>query len=336
MKKIGIVLLIAVALALVVGCASSGGGSGSSSKAEVKPLYVDVSKLELTKNAKVFAKAYDDLLIPLPEFPGVDFTKFRRITVQGKFFDKNNREVQPTWNANAMVSLVYDKDVEDKDLRNGPNVPFKTFNVGMDKISSEEGETMILGKPPAAVLIQNNHTDIGYFQLTALIFHNNNLAPPAEATSAGTLPPFDLVLADNFQYGETYQGKVTNADMLGGHRLAVGETYTLEITYTASRDLEKVINIGFVDTSAAANYWKPLSWDAKVTEWAPTTTPASKANSSVSQTLTLTIVANPTGASTAANALVFETNGAGRKGTANSGVQKPVTLKFTKFVLTKN
>jgi len=330
MKKLGVVFAI-IAIVALAGCATA----TSSKKMSEKPFSVDVSKLSLTKNAKVFSKEYDDLLIPLPEFSDVDFTKYRRVTVQVKFFNRNNVEVDPSWNANAMVSLVYNKDVEDKDLRSGPNVPFKTVNLGMEKISTEEGAVIILSKAPAAILLQNSSIDIGYVQLTALIFHNGNLTPAAETAGAGTLEPFSLVLADNFLYGEGYQGKVTSANMLGGHKIVAGETYTLNITFTVSRDLENPLNIGFVDTTQAANYWKTLSWDAKISELSPLVISTPKAGQPISATLTLNTVADATGTNANANALIFETKGEGKRGSAGSGVKKAVTLDFTQFVLTK-
>jgi hypothetical protein len=157
--------------------------------------------------------------------------------------------------------------------------------------------------------------------------------PPAPRTIGGDLGAFELILADNFQYGDNYQSILADKRLFNGHQIVPGETYTLKITYTASRDLENIIEVGLVDTTQAANYWKALSWigDEGMAEL-----PKSKAGDVVSAELTLTTVAEATGTSGPANALVFLTKGEGKKGTANSGEKKAVTLNFTEFVFTQN
>jgi hypothetical protein len=149
----------------------------------------------------------------------------------------------------------------------------------------------------------------------------------------GDLGAVELMLRDNFQYGEGYQGVMTDKRLFNGYKIIPGESYTLKITYTASRDLEDVVEAGLVDTTPAANYWKALTW---VGDEGMAQLPKSKAGEVVSATLKFTTVAQATGTSGPANALVFITKGEGRKGAAGSGKQKAVTLSFTEFVFTKD
>jgi len=159
-------------------------------------------------------------------------------------------------------------------------------------------------------------------------------APAAPKGIGGDLGAFELKLADNFQYSENYQGVLADKRLFNGHEIAPGENYTLKITYTASRDLEDVIEVGLVDTTQAANYWRSLSWNdddgiemVKIKQ--------SKAGEKVSATIKLTTLAKSTGTSGSANALVFLTRGEGKKGTAGSGKQQAVTLNFSEFVFTQ-
>jgi formylglycine-generating enzyme required for sulfatase activity len=147
------------------------------------------------------------------------------------------------------------------------------------------------------------------------------------------LGAFSLKLNDNFQYGNDYQGKLTDKRLFDGHKIAPGESYRLKITYTASRDLEEDLMLGLVDTTPAAQYWKALSWPGEGGSMAEI--PKSKAGEVVSATITFNTLAAATGISGSANALVFLTNGEGKKGKANSGKQKAVTLNFTEFIFTQ-
>ena len=159
-------------------------------------------------------------------------------------------------------------------------------------------------------------------------------AAAAAAPAAGSLGAFKLVLADNFQYGTSYQGVLTNRNMLNGYRIQEGETWTLQIKLTASRDLEDKLLFGFVDTTEAANWWTQLTWNDDKGVLAPSI-PAFKAGEEVSGTFTLKTIAGASGGSSAANAMVFLTDGEGVKGRAGSGVKKSVTLEFSEFILTK-
>jgi len=160
-------------------------------------------------------------------------------------------------------------------------------------------------------------------------------AAPVAKDPGGTFKPFELLLADNFEYGNGYQGTMRTPDLMNGYRLRTGDTFTLKVTYTASRDLENPLCVGFADTTPAANYWKSLSWTQRGDESPPITIPASKAGEKVTAEVTITIVANASGSSAAANSLIFETVGVGRKGSRGSGQRGPVVISFTEFVLTK-
>jgi len=163
-------------------------------------------------------------------------------------------------------------------------------------------------------------------------------APAAAAATkgiGGDLGALELNLDDNFEYGDGYQGLFTDKRLFNGSKIAPGESYTLKITYTASRDLEDVVQVGLADTTPAANYWRSLTWDdAKGIEMAEL--PKSKAGEKVSSTIKLTTVAGSTGTSGPANALVFQTKGAGTKGKKGTGVQKAVKFTFSEFVFTKD
>jgi len=151
-------------------------------------------------------------------------------------------------------------------------------------------------------------------------------------TVGGKLDVTEIILQDNFEYGDGYQAVFSDTRLFNGLKIGKGEKYTLKITYSASRDLEDVVFVGLVDTSPQASYWKPLSWSGDGMEQIKKT----KAGEVVSATLNFTTLEASTSASAPANALVFQTKGAGKKGSKGSGVQKPVTFKVTEFVFTKN
>jgi len=145
----------------------------------------------------------------------------------------------------------------------------------------------------------------------------------------------EINLVDNFEYGDGYQAMLTNKSLFNGHKIVPGETYTLKITYTASRDLEDIVEVGLVDPSSAANYWRSLSWDdAKDIEMVKL--PKSKAGETVSATIKMTTIASATSAAASCNALTFQTKGAGTKGSKGSGKQKAVKFTVTEFVFTKD
>jgi len=147
---------------------------------------------------------------------------------------------------------------------------------------------------------------------------------------------FDLVLNDNFEYGNAEEGggyisllnhhAHNNVNLFSGHRIAAGETYTVRMRFTASRDLEEDLEIFLVDNSEAGGWWNILSNDQVVE--------GVRANREVSVTFRFTTTKAASSSSPAANVLSFGTKGQGRVGVAGSGVRGPVTLRFTEFVLT--
>jgi len=149
--------------------------------------------------------------------------------------------------------------------------------------------------------------------------------------AAGNLGAFTIRMEDNFQYAQGYEARIVNANLLNSRQITKGETYTLKVTYTASRDLEGPILVRLVDPSPEANWWRDLTPgdDSKFQ------IPASKAGEVVSVTITLNTIASSTGNAPDKNIVVFTTNGRGIKGTQNSGVQKPFNIVFTEFILTR-
>jgi len=142
----------------------------------------------------------------------------------------------------------------------------------------------------------------------------------------------EITLVDNFEYGETYQAVLSNKSLMNGHKIVPGETYTLKVTYSTSRDLEDDVLIGLVDTSPSVNYWKWLTPDGDDMPKIP----KSKAGQSVSATIKLTTTAGASADAATSNALAFETKGEGTKGRKGSGKQKAVKFTFTEFVFTKD
>jgi len=166
-------------------------------------------------------------------------------------------------------------------------------------------------------------------------------APAAAKGIGGDLGAFDLKLSDNFQYGDNYQAVFADKRLMNGHKIVPGEKYTLKITYTASRDLENVVEVGLVDTTPQAykSYWGALSFKDGAETGSPdgmAVLPKSKAGEVVSATINLKTTAQASGSSGLANALVFGTKGEGKVGVPGSGKQKAVTLSFTEFVFTED
>jgi len=198
MKKIGITLAIVIALTLVVGCASSGGSSASSSGGD-KPYSVDLSKLiqvvneppkqyedlfksgqyktiSALKNPAPFARKYDNLLFLFPEFP-VDITKYKRVTINCKYYNSNNEEIGQG-DTKAMVTLILDPkgDLRGPDMGSGKNTPLKEFNVGgfSGLVSTDKGTRIVLSQAPGAILFQNSADDVKFIEVTQITFHNGS------------------------------------------------------------------------------------------------------------------------------------------------------------------
>jgi len=147
----------------------------------------------------------------------------------------------------------------------------------------------------------------------------------------GNLGAFTIRMEDNFQYAQGYEARITDANLFNGHQITKGETYTLKVTYTTSRDLEGPVLVRLVDPSREANWWRDLTPgdDSKFQ------ISASKAGEVVSVTVTLNTIASSTGSDPEKNIVVFTTNGKGIKGEQGSGVRKPFNIVFTEFVLTR-
>lgn len=161
-------------------------------------------------------------------------------------------------------------------------------------------------------------------------------APAASAkTVGGDLGAMTLKVNDNFQYDEGYQCVFSDKRMMNGHKIVPGEKFVLKITFTTSRDMEEEIQVGLVDTTPQASYWKSLSWDDNIEGTGMFSIPACKAGEVISETITFETVNSATGSSGAANALVFITKGEGKKFVQNSGVKKAFTLDVTEFVFSQ-
>ena len=176
---------------------------------------------------------------------------------------------------------------------------------------------------------------IGFCILFAVSCKTTNTGVAATAVEIGNLGSFRLVLDDNFQWSDDYQAKVNHRNLMGGHQIQPGETYTLRITYSASRDLEQALLVAFVDTTPAVNWWKPLSFSEEDGVDGLVEIPASKEGEVVTAEITLRTVKAASDNSAVANGLVFWTKGEGVKGKPGSGVKRPVMLTITEFVLTR-
>jgi len=178
MKKISIVLAVLIALTLVAGCASSGGSSSSGAKsggaaAALKPYSVDLKTLPFVKNAKPFTRKWDDLIIPLPEFP-VDVTQYSRVTITCKYFDAAGEEIEQS-DTKAMVSFLYDAKSKDRGPEMGPggNAPLKELNVGgySGLVDKDKGVRVRLTKAPEVIILQNCADEVKFIELTSITFH---------------------------------------------------------------------------------------------------------------------------------------------------------------------
>jgi hypothetical protein len=148
------------------------------------------------------------------------------------------------------------------------------------------------------------------------------------------MPPPTLVLTDNFQYGEGYQGGLSALDYITG-RINTGDEFTLKITFTASRDFEASLHVGLVDQTEAADWWTPLSWPGDPDDPDEVTAidldGIIKEGQTIAFEVDFTAIASASGNSATANRIVFQTDGDGVQGTLGSGVKGPVTLTFTRF-----
>jgi len=178
MKKLGIVL---AALAVI-------GLSGCATREVIppaEPLTVDLSLLPQVRNeasllgqvgATGATGTWVDFKILLPEFPGVDFRAFSRVTIRADYFDADGNLIYPD-NDLVMVTLVYDPAGDLRGPPDGPgrNTPLKQFNLGGDwgSVHTYRGSLVRLTQAPGAVLFQNTTTRaVAYIEITELTFHN--------------------------------------------------------------------------------------------------------------------------------------------------------------------
>jgi hypothetical protein len=103
----------------------------------------------------------------------------------------------------------------------------------------------------------------------------------------------------------------------------------LTIKFTVSRDLEQDLEVVFVDTTERANWWDELC------EWMTVATDV-KRGQEYTATVTLRTTKASSGTAINANALMFDTQGAGTTGRQGGGRQGPVNINFTEFTLVKN
>jgi hypothetical protein len=285
----------------------------------------DEATLEQLKKAKAISFRVlgdgDKYSVKIPTSDVKDYAYFEYIfdTVEGQpktIIVPIEYFMQPSWGkaVGASVNLANAEFIEYQTTRNGSPGPFE-FKLWDFRIHTKgvpkESDVLPKGaaKPKAAAA-----------------------APAEEKPIGGDLGAMEIRLIDNFEYGDGYQAIVSDKRLMNGHKVVPGEKYTLKITYTASRDLENDVQVGLADTTPAANYWRWLTPDGD----SMPSLPKSKKDEKVSATLNFTTSAQATGTSGPANALVFQTSGAGRKGTKGSGVQKAVTFNVTEFVFTKN
>jgi len=204
MKKLGVVLAIFAIVALI-GCGS--GTAGGSTKAAgggggAAPFKVDLSKLSAIvskptdqmenllasgnfqtqpelRNKNAFTKNWEDFYIILPpDALPKDMSKYTRLTLTCKFFDKSGAPLEP---ADSMVQVVFIYDPKG-DLRGpamdaGPNTPVKAQNVmgfsGM--INKDRGIRVTFKQPPQGILFQKAQDQtIGFVELTSVVFHNGD------------------------------------------------------------------------------------------------------------------------------------------------------------------
>ena len=172
MKRIGVVLVALMVAAAIgfVGCAGTPDGPVA------EPFTIDFEGLGIqTRNETAFTQRWDDLLILFPEFPGVDFTEFRRVTIRANAYDADGQPVDPADDV-MMVTLVYDPagDIRGPADGPGPNTPLNQFNIHgpSGSVHTYRGSIMRLTRAPGAILLQNSSALVRYIEVTEVTFHN--------------------------------------------------------------------------------------------------------------------------------------------------------------------
>ncbi|MCL2185380.1 MAG: hypothetical protein FWB86_05960 [Treponema sp.] len=160
-----------------------------------------------------------------------------------------------------------------------------------------------------------------------------------------------LDLIDRFEYGTTYEGILSVRNLMKGHRIAANENYTLNITFSVSRDLEDELRVLFVDntrnkqreencntgcSNASSNLTENLWIELSAVNGDSLITGPIKAGQDYTATLKFTTTRRATGISRDANSLAFFTNGEGKKNFKNGGKKGKATITFKEFVLTRD
>jgi len=172
MKRMGIVAAVVVSLAVM-------GFTGCASGPERDPdafFTVDFAGLGLhTRNQVALGGQWADFLIAFPEFPGVDFNDFSRVTIRALAFDAEGQSLPPA-DSMIMVTLIYDMgdDIRGPAEGPGPNTPLKEFNVGggMGSVHTNRGVRLTLRRAPGGILFQNANAIVRYIEVQEVTFHN--------------------------------------------------------------------------------------------------------------------------------------------------------------------
>nr|AGS51660.1 hypothetical protein [uncultured bacterium contig00026] len=167
--------------------------------------------------------------------------------------------------------------------------------------------------------------------------------------------PFTLKLANNYQYGDGYQGMMALHpvpdllidEFLDGYRIMKGNRFTLEMEFTFDKpfdaEKDKDMEIGLVDATQQAwiEYWGPLTWQGEngvqkitIAELAAATPGVTV----ISKTFDYTALQNASSVAPRANDLAFQFESTrGRRGDQNNAAvtAQEITLTFSKFILTK-
>jgi uncharacterized protein YjdB len=189
-------------------------------------------------------------------------------------------------------------------------------------IKTDDGQiTVTLDQEVSGVIVKAVTAD-GGFEATCEV-------SVTDAYSNALPVPFDVTLADNFQYGDGYSGSIDGSRIFVENVVRAGSTYELEMEFTVSRDFENTMTAQLVDPSEAAGWWGVRS---DLTEVDAATDAPYKAGATIKRTIRIVT----TEATTVPPCnLYFETIGAGTPGTGGSGVKGAVKLTFSKFVWSK-
>jgi len=146
-----------------------------------------------------------------------------------------------------------------------------------------------------------------------------------------------LVLTGNFEYGDGYQLNFEPPELFAGDKVKQGDVYTLELSFTGSRDLlaeEGFIGMGIVDR--VTNYWNPLTWPNGGDQEEIETRALMAGVTDVK--LTFTALKTSPGTAPNYNSLNMQFKSPSDKAASgNSGTYNPhpLTLTVTKFIFTK-